>query len=213
MKSLIEFRQPHERFARSINVERDGGSTAVDGYLPTGRAIDAIHRLGAALNNDNAEVAFSITGPYGSGKSSLAIVIDSLFGPLDDQARRTVDELIFGASGSAFASVDAARKRVGAHERGFIRAVVTAQREPIVATVLRALVHGVNRYSPGSKSKAKFERLRKQIESLAASQVSASSPVDIRTIREILEGLGEIAPVLLLIDEFYFHRRRGLLQT
>ena len=32
-------------------------------------------------------MAFSITGPYGSGKSSMAVVIDALLGPAGDPAQ------------------------------------------------------------------------------------------------------------------------------
>jgi hypothetical protein len=202
VKSLIEFRQPHERFARSINVERDAGSNAVEGYLPTGRAIDAIERLAGALNHDDIEVAFSITGPYGSGKSSLAVVIDALFGPVDDSARKSVDELVKGSSAGAYESIDAARRHFGAHERGFFRAVVTAQREPIISTVLRALQHGVDRYDPAAKFKIQYTKIRKRISILASTNGAERSAIDIRTIRGLIEDLGKIAPVLLLIDEF-----------
>ena len=55
MASLAMLKSPRSRFARSINVERDG-SNAVDGYLQVGRAIDVIDRLASALYESDLEV-------------------------------------------------------------------------------------------------------------------------------------------------------------
>ena len=91
VQSLSHFRSPKQRFARSINVERDAGSAAINGYLPVGRALDTVHRIAGCLLDNSVERAFSITGPYGSGKSSLAVLLDALFAPASDEAFATVD--------------------------------------------------------------------------------------------------------------------------
>ena len=69
------------RFSRSINVERDAKAAAIEGYLPTGRALDIVRRIAAGLSDPLAGRAFSITGPHGSGKSSLAVFLGALFSP------------------------------------------------------------------------------------------------------------------------------------
>ena len=94
MTTLLELKAPKERFARSINVERDVDSSALDGYLPVGRAIEVITRIVTTLSNPNSENAFSVTGPYGSGKSSLAVVLDALFAQQNDANRKTANEII-----------------------------------------------------------------------------------------------------------------------
>ena len=53
------------RFARSANVERDLGPAAIDGYLPTGRALDVVARVGRGLLAPSAGRALAITGPHG----------------------------------------------------------------------------------------------------------------------------------------------------
>lgn len=203
MTNLIALKAPRARFARSINVERDAGSNAIDGYLPVGRAIDTIARLASALTSDDVEVALSITGPYGSGKSSLAVVIDALLGPATEPARVSAQELLAHTAPSALETLDAARRRLGAHERGFIRAVVTAQREPIVATVLRALMHGVERYQsiPGQRStlRSTRQKLRGMLNSYVGDRRLRP---ETRDIRAVVAEVGAVAPVLLLIDEF-----------
>ncbi len=70
------------RFARSANVERDAALTEpLEGYVVTARALDVVQRVSAAAETGSAGGAWSITGPYGSGKSSLALLLDAAFGP------------------------------------------------------------------------------------------------------------------------------------
>ena len=85
MKHGIDFVSPKGRFARSVNVERDTGTHSIESYLPTGRALDVISRVARCLDDLPRTRAFSITGPYGTGKSSLAVFLDALLGPAEDE--------------------------------------------------------------------------------------------------------------------------------
>src|SRR5690348_14429269 len=98
MTKLLELKSPKERFARSINVERDVEGAAIEGYLPVGRAIESLSRLAAALSNPESEAALSITGPYGSGKSSLLVLIDAVLGPVGSPAFTAANELLRASS-------------------------------------------------------------------------------------------------------------------
>ena len=69
------------RFARSVNLTRDLNTPAIDGYIPTGRTIEIVARVARAMREAPAGRALSITGPYGSGKSSAALFISALAGP------------------------------------------------------------------------------------------------------------------------------------
>ena len=200
---LITLRTAKPRFARSINVERDFESDAIEGYLPVGRAIDVLARFATALDRDDVEVAFSVTGPYGSGKSSLALMLDALLGPARSSSRATAEALLADVAPQVLERLVSARARLGAESSGFIRAVVTAQREPIVTTVLRALDAGAQRFAVPSKSKSRFVKLQGDITELLAGAVGdgASRPSS-RDVRSAITRLGEFGPVLLLIDEF-----------
>jgi len=91
MTAASAYVSPKGRFARSVNIERDAGKNRIDGYLPTGRALDVITRVARALAGGDPSRAFSITGPYGTGKSSLAVFLDALLGPTGDPATTTAD--------------------------------------------------------------------------------------------------------------------------
>ncbi|QZY29681.1 hypothetical protein [Nocardioides coralli] len=201
MRRLIDLKAPRDRFARSINVERDAGTHAIDGYLPVGRAIDSVERLANAMLSEG-EVALSVTGPYGTGKSSLALLLDCLYAPKADGSRQTADSILFEAAPEVLAVVTEARKRANADRSGFVRAVVTAQREPVSKTVLRALGHGLARFQPPAKHTGVVRDLSRRIEVLAEGFTTGDFAVQTREIRELVHGISEVAPLLILIDEF-----------
>src|ERR1041384_2198025 len=73
------------RFARSVSLVRDAHrADALDGYIltPTGR--DVLRRLSDALRGDSPTRAWSLTGPYGSGKSALALFAAQLLSGNDN---------------------------------------------------------------------------------------------------------------------------------
>ena len=69
----------HERFIRSANIKLDWQKDGfLNGYLltPTGEAIAT--RIAEGFSDGSAQRAWSITGPYGSGKSSFALFLADL---------------------------------------------------------------------------------------------------------------------------------------
>ena len=53
----------------------------LDGYIVTARALDVVERIATVAATGKAGGAWSLTGPYGSGKSSLALLLDAILGP------------------------------------------------------------------------------------------------------------------------------------
>src|SRR5262245_17518801 len=136
-RSLSEFVSVRQRFVRSANVERDSDGEAVSGYIPTARALDVVGRIVAGLASASNGRAISLTGPYGTGKSSLALFLDGLFAPIAHPARQAADSALRQVDGSLYDKVVAARANIGAEKTGFIRAMVTAQRESVTETIFR----------------------------------------------------------------------------
>ena len=203
MTRLVDLKAPKPRFARSINIERDSDGSAIEGYLPVGRAIDVISRLASALERDDTERALSVTGPYGSGKSSLAVVIDALMAPVNDSARISADAFLKEVSPEILSTLNSARTRLGASKSGFIRASATADREPVLRTVLRALSNGVARFTPIARHKAEIARVTSVLRQMSADfEGTQRIRPDARGIRQVVAHLTQIAPVLILIDEF-----------
>ena len=85
------------RFARSANIERDLSPAAIEGYLPTSRALDVVARVGRGLLAPSAGRALAITGPHGAGKSSLAVFLRNPFAPRDSEMYQTAREVLHSA--------------------------------------------------------------------------------------------------------------------
>ena len=203
MPKLADSIAVRARFARSASLERDlARSEPLDGYVVTARALDALERIAETAATGTAGGAWSLTGPYGSGKSSLALLIDAAFGD-DSDARRMALGLIDKASAEVGELIRAAHRRRGTESCGFHRGLVTAGREPLNHTVLWALYSAVLRSYGGIPSRKGFRAsaaLRRAIEDAEAEDPRrAPSP---SALVDIARCLAEDVPLLVVIDEF-----------
>ncbi len=204
MATLADSVSVRTRFARSANLERDSGrSEPFDGYIVTGRALDMIERLTSASLKGRAGGAWSVTGPHGSGKSSLALLLDAAFGP-GEGLRSTALDLIADASPAAAGAIRDAHRRHGTSGTGFQRGLVTAQREPIAHALLRALhaaVVGTWGRIPSAREFPACRLLKQALRNPEASDLWRNGALS-STIVEIAGSLAERAPLLLIVDEF-----------
>lgn len=70
-------------YTRSINLERDADSCDIlSAYIPTSRALQTLDKIADAFQQKSMPRAWSLVGPYGSGKSSFAAFLAHL---LEDQ--------------------------------------------------------------------------------------------------------------------------------
>ena len=192
------------RFARSANLERDADRPEpLQGYVVTARALDVVERIVSAAATGSSGGAWSLTGPYGSGKSSLALLLDAALGPASG-TREIAWKLIDEASPAVGALVPQVHQRHRTEGCGFHRALVTASREPLGHTVLRALHASIlRRYGtiPSASSFPAAETLRGALEDAASSDPRRVGPSPTATV-EIARCLAGDAPLLLVIDEF-----------
>ena len=187
------------RFARSANVERDlERLEPLDGYVVTGRVLDVVRRMAETARSTDAGGAWSLTGPYGSGKSSLALLIDAVFGPAREM-RRSALRLIRDASPETEAAVRAAHARHGTGRTGFHRGLVTASREPLSATVLRALRNACER-APKTGGFSSVDRVLGTI--LQGKEDVPPTAPSTTSVIQLARALAEDRPLLLVIDEF-----------
>ncbi len=90
---LADVLSVRRQFARSANLERDAeNAEPLDGYVVTARALDVVERIASSALGP-AGGAWSVTGPYGSGKSSLGLLLDAAFGPPGIARDRALDKI------------------------------------------------------------------------------------------------------------------------
>ena len=204
MTRLIDHLTIEGRFARSTSIERDIDHVEpLEGYLVTARALEVVDRIASVAVKGAAGDAWSIVGPYGSGKSSLAVLLDALCGP-DGQLRSRALELLSETSPQTAQKVQDAHKIYGTESSGFVRALVTAEREPVSHTLLKALHNATLRHfgqMPDAKEFAATDTLHQALEATHSSDARRTGP-SASDIVEIASALTEHGPLLIVIDEF-----------
>ena len=192
------------RFARSANLERDATALEpLEGYVVTARALDVVERIATTAAADEAGGAWSLTGPYGSGKSSLGLLLDAAFGP-SGLARTTAYQLISEASEPVGQLVRRAHRNQDTSRHGFHRGLVTARREALSRTVLRALHSAVYRSfgsSPSTQQFAAADALDAALHDADSGDPRIVGPSP-SAIVEIARSLAADRPLLLILDEF-----------
>ena len=79
----------NSHYTRSINLTRDADSAAImKSYIPTSRALKTLKQVSDSLLQEEAPRAWSLIGPYGSGKSSFAVFLSHLLSNENNPARK-----------------------------------------------------------------------------------------------------------------------------
>jgi hypothetical protein len=205
MHQLSELISVAPRYARSINLERDGlTNAAIEGYVVTATAEQFLLRFGQALAGGGGHRAWTLTGPYGAGKSSFALFLANLFSPngyggataarkfLKEQRSDTHHEL-FELKGKGKLGKD-----------GFTAVVVSGAAEPLLGAILRCTIRDVGVYyaTQGRKPDA-----LKDLDSLegrlkAGEEVSTTSVMTALTrLSQHLVTSKRSRGILLIVDE------------
>lgn len=179
--------QPRERYLRAANLEAHQEQSGQ--YIPTSRALEVLRRLVNAMGDSASGRAWSLTGPYGAGKSSFALFLRTLLGP-DGEQRESAERALRAADSALLQSLVDARKAMGAAD-GFVLATTTCQQEPLADSLLRALVKG---------SEARWPRRRPA--AVAEALKSAHSSKSARSIAAAARAISAASPLLLILDEF-----------
>ena len=204
MPILAEYIRVVPRFARSANLERDSAESGpLEGYITTARATEAVERILGVAATKRSGGAWSLTGPYGSGKSSFALFVNALLGPAGD-VRNAAAELLEAAKSDLSHLLSKTQDNHDTQADGFHRALVTAAREPLTHTVLRGLHRAVlEDYGeiPPMEVFAAADALRSALDDAASDDPRRTGPSPAALV-EVAKCLARDRPLLLVIDEF-----------
>lgn len=183
----------------STNVEHDRNIETLKNYLPSTSTLDAVERLAFGMRDGRSSRALSITGPYGSGKSTMAIFLDGLVSPMNGTEWKHAYAILKNSSPKLADILIDSRKKMGIHRNGLVRCLITSKREPISVTVLRAINAGVNRYF--TKYSASNFPEAKNLKNIIKQMDRGIIP-DPESIIKVVSSLCSVSPVMILIDEF-----------
>lgn len=197
-KMLSQYFSLNRRYARSVNLERDLElSDAVEGYILTERAVDALRRMLPAFTKNSPQRAWTLTGVYGTGKSAFAHFWAGLCALEASPVRQKALEIAERALGAVSPELRSLKNELP--RRGFVQAIATAQREPLSHTIVRALRRGVEIF--WQKSRKKPEILADLID--LEIELAAGHSIEERQVLQLIQAVAQVAKtdVLLLIDE------------
>ncbi len=139
------------RFGRSVNIERDfDEQVSLNGYVLTTTARAALHRIAQAQVDASSSRAWTLTGPYGSGKSAFALfAAKALSTSCSDEAEFARQLIKIQDKELWHSFFDGRRKRALGHE-GLCPVLVSGSREPLSKALLRGLENAIERYWPSS---------------------------------------------------------------
>ena len=157
-----------ERFQRSVHLERDFYTeNALEGYIVTVKARETLTRLISAQENEATSKAWSLTGPYGSGKSAFALFAAKLFGDPEAPTTQQALQLLKRGDTSLYEQFISANGNGKKTSSGFCPVLISGERAPITLALLRGLEHGItafNGMSPRSSLRRKIKNLSKAAE-------------------------------------------------
>ncbi len=182
----------------SANIENDD-ITTMKNYLPSASTIEIIERFSAGLRGAKSGRMLSITGPYGSGKSTMMIFLNGLLATKDDAEWQVAYKTLKATSADTAQILRSARGKTKTHNDGLIRCTATARREPITATILRALDGGATRYFERytTNNFTQANELRKSMRDLKNNRIPTT-----KKVTEIISSMCKELPVVIMIDEF-----------
>ena len=191
LASLVEVER---RFRRSVSLDRDAGSTeALDGYVVTPAVRRALSQITDGLDDAAGDRAWSLIGPYGSGKSAFAVFLADLLSGTGSPGGDAARSLLDGSTGLA------------TPQQSLFAALLTAERAPLDTLLLKSLCSAVeNIWATERGAKPRVLRTIKRLLNGSAPALSRCATSDVvGCFEEAVQTIGDKtgAGLLLIVDE------------
>jgi len=194
-----DFIEVGRRFRRSINIEKDYRAALQNGdYIVTPTAREVLQRLTEGLGRGAHSRAWTVTGPYGVGKSAFAVFLTRLFCSGEEtgstariQLKKADPQLAIQLS-----ELEVCRD----HRKGMLPILVTARRAPAPRCIAEGIISALS----SEKDKSLKIAGRKLAATLASNN---GDSLDTRWVVSALQTATESARetgytgVLLIVDE------------
>ena len=141
---LSELFQVKGRFRRSVHLERDFYTeNALNGYVLTATAREMLSRVISTLENEATSKAWTLTGPYGSGKSAFALFTAKLLGDPNASTTQQALDLLKQGDTTLYDRFVYTNGNGKSSLSGFCPVLISGERAPLSLGLLRGLVQGL----------------------------------------------------------------------
>jgi len=194
--SLNNLIKVNTHYTRSINLERDAHSIKViNAYIPTSRALRTFSRIADTFHNKQAPRAWSLIGPYGSGKSSFCVFLAQLLSNPLDRGTQSAQNVLLKTEQNLTAKFVKETKNNG----GFFKILITGAPESLSKRLLKSLAATAETYWQNKTGRK--PSIIKQIKEATHKETSISEILSLfNLLQEQLEK-SSCKGILLVIDE------------
>lgn len=189
---LNEFIHVDNKIARSVNLERDASNISqISQFQITPMASKVLERFVGALEGE-PEAAWSLTGPYGTGKSSFCNFLFALCAGSGSKMRKVALVNLEQADPNLHKKFIHARQAAGAN--GFLPVRAVSQYESLNKTLLRSLDDSLQNIDGKEAAAVKLQ--------IAAAK--KENVIQTSAILHLLEQAGKVTgkKLLIVVDEF-----------
>ena len=182
------------RFRRAVNLERDAGAQdALHGYMLTPTAHRALSQIADGLERSEGERAWSLVGPYGSGKSAFAVFLADVLSPTGSPGRTAAKKLLTEVG------------RMTLPDQTLYPTLLTAERAPLDTMLLRALhatLDGIWKGKIGRKPKV-LHTVRNYLNGSAPSVAQCATSAVVHCFEDAARAVADLTGngLLLVVDE------------
>ncbi len=186
-KTISSIHRYSNRFLRSTDLVRDfHDPNGLEGYTLTEFGQSCLNRIGDGFRQNSGRRAWRLTGDFGSGKSSFALLLANL---LRDTRQHMPKELL----GQALECIPEA------NNQNYVPILVSGCREPIAYSIISSLYSVLTElYSRGTKSEL-LEKIEKAVEHKKVSDKVALELLQEANLKIIQSEKG--CGILLILDE------------
>jgi hypothetical protein len=188
---IADYIHIQRRFLRSAHLERDfRDASALEGYVVTPQIQQSLDRIATGLDDKSGQRAWRITGDYGSGKSSFALLLAHVLAnggkdsALPPTLRKSLD----------LGRVCESRKRL-------FPVLITGSREPLSVAISRSLLKALEETFDGRSRLQLIETLRSALASPKPQIADEAALAYIRDANSHLIARDKADGLLIILDE------------
>jgi hypothetical protein len=185
-------------YTRSVNIERDSqsGSSSLN-YIPTSRALRTLSTLTNRFGASDQPRAWSLVGPYGSGKSSFALFLSQLLSDPKSEKSVAARQLLAKYEPDLVEAVNEQTKGTD----GYLEVLISGTPERLSMRYLAGLQEAMTNYWQGRKGKKPLV-IASLNNFLKAGEVSISELLDLtKDCQATLSKVG-CPGIMIVFDEF-----------